>query len=118
MLLDGSGPDKKLTPREDSSSLSANGEWKEGRWQVLMKRPRHTADGDVLFDEGQFIPISFANWDGSNGEAGAKHTLSTWYWLVLPPELDIARVYGLPAGIALLVFLAGLLLVRAQRKGS
>jgi DMSO reductase family type II enzyme heme b subunit len=116
MLLDGSGPDKKLTPREKDTSLSANGEWKDGRWRVLMKRPRLNADGDLLFNEGQFIPISFANWDGSNGEVGAKHTLSTWYWLVLPPELDVARVYGLPAGIALLVFLAGLLLVRSQNR--
>jgi DMSO reductase family type II enzyme heme b subunit len=115
MLLDGSGPDKKLMPREQDTSLSASGEWKDGRWQVLMKRPRYGTEGDVLFDEGQFIPISFANWDGSNGEAGAKHTLTTWYWLVLPPELDMARVYGMPAGIAMLVFLAGLLLVRSQR---
>ncbi|MEN8213228.1 MAG: c-type cytochrome [Pseudomonadota bacterium] len=118
MLLDGSGPDKKLVPREKDTSLSANGEWKDGRWQVVMKRPRHGDDGDVLFNEGEFIPVSFANWDGSNGEVGARHTLTTWYWLVLPPELDIARVFGLPAGGAMLVFLTGLLLVRSQRKGK
>jgi DMSO reductase family type II enzyme heme b subunit len=116
MLLDGLGPDEKLKPRMADASFSASGEWKEGRWQVIMKRPRYTADGDVLFKEGQFIPVSFANWDGSNGEVGSKHTLTTWYWLILPPEMNPGRVYGLPAGIALLVFLAGLLLVRSQRK--
>ncbi|MEN8168589.1 MAG: ethylbenzene dehydrogenase-related protein, partial [Pseudomonadota bacterium] len=115
MLLDGSGPDKSLIPREDDSSLSANGEWRDGVWRVLMKRPRNSGNGDLVFNEGEFIPISFANWDGSNGEIGARHTLSTWYWLVLPPELDVNKVYGLPAGIALLVFLAGVLLVRSQR---
>ena len=115
MLLEGSGPDKKLEPRLDDTSLNASGAWKEGRWRVLMKRPRRGGEGDLLFEEGKFIPISFANWDGSNGEVGARHTLSTWYWLVLPPELDVARVYGLPAGIALLMFAAGLLLVRQQR---
>ncbi len=115
VLLDGSGPDKKLMPREKDTSLSANGVWKDGRWRVLMKRPRFTADGDLLFDEGQFIPISFANWDGSNGEIGSKHTLTTWYWLVLPSELDLVKVMGLPAGIAILVFLAGLLLVKRER---
>ncbi|WP_294040942.1 c-type cytochrome [Thiolapillus sp.] len=116
MLFDGSGPDRQLEPREKDSSLSADGAWKEGRWKVLMKRPRFTSDGDVLFEEGQFIPVSFANWDGSNGESGSKHTLTTWYWLILPPEMDAFRVYGIPAGIAFLVFLAGLLLVRFQRK--
>ncbi|MES9899671.1 MAG: c-type cytochrome [Sedimenticola sp.] len=115
MLLEGSGPDKKLTMREKEKSLEASGEWKDGSWRVLMKRPRQGSDGDINFNEGRFMPISFANWDGSNGEAGSKHTLSTWYWLVLPPELDVARVYGMPAGIALLVFLAGLMLVRSQR---
>lgn len=115
-LFDGSGPNQKLKPREKDTSLSAAGEWKEGRWKVLMKRPRFTADGDVLFEEGQFIPISFANWDGSNGEAGSKHTLTTWYWLILPPEMEVLKVYGVPAGVALLVFFAGLLLVRSQRK--
>ncbi|MCP4128163.1 MAG: c-type cytochrome [Gammaproteobacteria bacterium] len=117
MLLEGSGPDKKLAPRMGDISLTSLGEWKDGKWRVLMKRPRDGGvNGDVSFVEGQFIPISFANWDGSNGEVGAKHTLSTWYWLVLPPELDIVKVYGLPLGIALLVFLTGLVLVSSQRK--
>ncbi len=118
MLFDGSGPDRKLEPREKDTSLSASGVWKEGRWQVVMKRPRYTADGDVLFEEGRFIPVSFANWDGSNGESGSKHTLTTWYWLLLPPEMDVLKVYGIPAGIALLAFLAGLVLVRSQRRRS
>jgi DMSO reductase family type II enzyme heme b subunit len=117
MLLDASGPDKKLAPRLQDESLKVTADWKDGKWRVLMTRPRAGGNsGDLTFEEGQFIPISFANWDGSNGEVGSKHTLTTWYWLVLPPELDIARVYGMPLGIALLVFLAGLMLVRGQRK--
>lgn len=117
MLLDGSGLDKKLEPRLKDKSLTATGAWKEGRWRVLMTRPRDGgASGDVNFAEGRFIPISFANWDGSNGEAGSRHTLTTWYWLMLPPEVDVNKVYGLPAGIALLVFLAGLLLVNSHRR--
>lgn len=116
MLMDGSGPDKKLALREGDKSLAASGSWVNGKWRVMMTRPRKGSDGDLSFNEGQFIPISFANWDGSNGEVGSRHTLTTWYWLVLPPELDVAKVYGLPAGIALLVFLAGLMLVSSQRR--
>ncbi|MCU7863234.1 MAG: hypothetical protein KZQ92_04555, partial [Candidatus Thiodiazotropha sp. (ex Lucinoma borealis)] len=115
-LLDGSGPDKKLAMRMDDNSLTANGTWKEGQWRIMMKRPRDSGNGDLVFSEGTFIPISFANWDGSNGETGSKHTLSTWYWLVLPPEIDNMKVYGLPAGIALLVFMLGLMLVSNQRR--
>ena len=117
MLLDATGPDKKLAPRMEDKSLVSSAVWKEGKWQVVMTRPREGgASGDVNFNEGQFIPISFANWDGSNGEVGSRHTLSTWYWLMLPPELDAARVYGIPVAIALFLFLMGLLIVNSQRK--
>ncbi len=116
MLLDASGPDRKLKPRPGDDSLKATAEWRDGKWRILMTRPREGRGGDISFDEGQFIPVSFANWDGSNGEAGSKHTLTTWYWLVLPQQADPVRVYGLPLGIALLVFLAGLGLVAGQRR--
>lgn len=115
LVFDATGPDAKLAPRADHA-VSATGNWAQGRWRVLMKRPRQDAASGVNFDEGAFIPVSFANWDGSNGEAGSKHTLTSWYWLLLPPAIDYTRVYGLPAGGALLVFAAGLLLVRAQRR--
>lgn len=118
-LLDGSGPDQKLAPREGDGGLTADGAWEHGRWRVVMKRPRSGGDaGDVAFNEGSFIPVSFANWDGSNGEKGSKHTLTTWYWLLLPPQPNPTKVYGLPAGIAVLVFAAGLLLVRSQRRAA
>ncbi|HIP52796.1 MAG TPA: c-type cytochrome, partial [Chromatiales bacterium] len=119
IVFEGAGPDTKLKKRDDNAGFVASGEWKEGRWRVLMRRPRNGGElGDVDFVEGAFIPISFANWDGSNGEVGSKHTLTTWYWLFLPPAFDYAEVYGLPSGIALLVFLAGLMLVRSQRLKS
>ena len=119
MLFDATGPDKPLASRENLSGFKASGEWKDGRWRVLMTRSRSGGDaGDVEFREGQFIPISFANWDGSNGEVRSKHTLTTWYWLILPPEADMTRVIGLPLGSSLLLFVLGLLLVRQQRSRS
>jgi len=116
-LLEGTGPDKKPALRMQDQSLQGQGQWTHGRWRVIMKRPRKGGEsGDINFDEGRFMPISFANWDGSNGEVGAKHTLTTWYWLVLPPELDVTKVYGIPTGITLGMFLLGLIVVRGQRK--
>ncbi len=119
VLLDASGSDQKIVPREDDDSLSVQSRWEDGQWVVLMKRPRMGGDsGDVDFVEGRFIPVSFAGWDGNNGEAGSKHTLTTWYWLVLPAEADPVKVYGLPLAIAGGVFLLGLLLVRRQTKAT
>nr|VFJ94225.1 MAG: DMSO reductase family type II enzyme, heme b subunit [Candidatus Kentron sp. LFY] len=131
VLLDASGSDRKLIARETSDDLTANGKWEHGRWRVVMKRSRNLPDagsagvgdepgvgdehGDISFDEGRFMPVSFANWDGSNGEAGSRHTLTTWYWLLLPPEADRVKMFGIPLGIGLLVFIAGIVLVRGQR---
>ena len=115
-LLDATGLDQKLATRKGDQDLSAGGRWEHGRWRVIMKRPRAGNDqGDLQFKEGHFIPVSFANWDGSNGEKGSRHTLTGWYWLLLPPKMDKAKVYGLPLSSGLLVFLAGLLLIRSQR---
>ncbi|MCU7835881.1 MAG: c-type cytochrome [gamma proteobacterium symbiont of Taylorina sp.] len=115
MVLKGSGPNTKPEPMMDYKEVSAQGEWFDGRWQILMKRKRAGTEGEISFNEGEFIPVSFANWDGSNGEAGSKHTLSTWYWLLLPPESDPVKLYVYPAGFALLMFIIGLLVVRGQR---
>ena len=117
MLLDGKGIDKKLEPRPKDDSLVATGQWENGHWRILMTRPRKGGEsGDVSFTEGQFIPISFANWDGNNGEIGGKHTFTGWYWLLLPPETDYNKLYGIPTGIGLFTFLLGIVLVRSQRR--
>jgi DMSO reductase family type II enzyme heme b subunit len=120
VIFDAKGSDKKLEARPESGNetLSATGQWENGRWKVLMKQPRigEGESGDLSFIEGQFIPISFANWDGSNGEIGSQHTLTGWYWLLLPPEIDYHKLYGIPTGISLLTFLLGIILVRSQRR--
>jgi DMSO reductase family type II enzyme heme b subunit len=117
LILEGTGPDKPLKPRTEDNSLVANGQWTNGQWKVLMKRPLNGGEaGDVSFTAGQFIPISFANWDGNNGEIGSKHTLSSWYWLLLPPEMNYRKLYGIPLGIGFLTFLLGIVLVSSQRQ--
>jgi DMSO reductase family type II enzyme heme b subunit len=127
VLLDATGPDSKMTPRTGSNDLFALGEWQDGRWRVLFKRPRGTTDAaqegiatdprDLIFRKGQFIPVSFANWDGNNDEVGSRHTLTPWFWLVLPQDTNYIWVYGSSLGTSLAFLLAGMTLVwRVRRK--
>jgi DMSO reductase family type II enzyme heme b subunit len=119
LLLDAAGTDKELQPRHDDTSLEANGEWVNGRWRVLMKRPRQgLAGGDLPLQESHFIPVSFASWDGSNGEVASKHTLSPWYWLLLPRPVDHTKTIGWTIFVVLAVLLVGLGAMRLRRKKS
>ena len=84
MVFDGSGVDQKLKPRTDDHSVSASGSWVNGRWRVMMTRSRQAGyANDPEFSDNISIPVSFASWDGSNGESGSKHMLSSWYWVSL-----------------------------------
>ncbi len=95
IIFDGFGLNKKLKPQQKNNRLIATGKWEKGRWRVLMKLPRNgKAFGDISFRENQLIPISFANWDGSNGEVGSKHTLTSWYWLILSSVSDENKEYA------------------------
>ena len=81
-----------------ASGLRGVGTYRDGTWRVVLRRPLITdGDGeDIQFVEGKFIPIAFAAWDGSNGETGSKHTMTTWYWLLLtPPTGSVPLVVAL-----------------------
>jgi len=86
--------------------LQVKSSYDNGTWRVLFTRSLTTADAenDLQFVGGKFIPVAFAAWDGSNSESGSKHTMTTWYWLLLKPAAS-----SMPLIMALLV--AGLLLV-------
>jgi len=86
-ILDAKGIDNQQA-REDTASLTAKGSYTAGTWRVVMTRSlmtEKTADTDLQFEEGRFIPIAFFAWDGSNNEAGSRHAMTTWYWLLLRP---------------------------------
>ncbi|MCR4290949.1 MAG: c-type cytochrome [Candidatus Scalindua sp.] len=60
------------------------GQWKDGRWRVLIKRPLFSEDNnDTQFEKGKLIPFSLAAWDGSSGEHRGKKAISSWYYLTL-----------------------------------
>jgi len=116
-LLEGKGFDKVKERDPASIGLTAKGTYDHGTWRVVMKRPLLTKekDKDIQFVEGKFIPIAFAAWDGSNGEKGSKHELTTWYWLLLKPPVG-SSVYIVPIVVAVVVLVGELLLLRRFRK--
>ncbi len=119
LLLDAIGWDQKLTLRKNDRSLTAYGQWENGRWRVLMKHPRAASNNrDVNFDEGLLIPVSFVNWDGSNGEVLHRNTRTPWYWLVLSRPVEGERGLALPVGVGIGVLLLGFLLLGRQRTGE
>jgi len=71
----------------EETGLQAKSSYKDGTWRVLFTRSLTTADAekDLQFAGGKFIPVAFAAWDGSNSEAGSRHTMTTWYWMLMKP---------------------------------
>ena len=115
--LDASGPDEAPVPRRGEGSLAGQGVWKDGQWRVVMIRPLTTDnEADLQFAEGRYIPIAFGNWDGVNGEKGGRHSLTTWYWLLLQPDENKAMIYGISIASAVLAGLIFYGLVRRQRR--
>lgn len=97
--------------------LATKGIYDNGTWRVVMKRPLATGekDKDIQFVEGKFTPIAFAAWDGSNGEKGSKHTMTTWYWILLKPKAGMS-VYLIPLAVAGIIFGGELLWLASSRK--
>jgi len=95
--------------KRDAAGLKARASYSDGTWKVLITRPLTTSspDKDIQFTEGKFIPVAFAAWDGSNGEKGSKHTMTTWYWLLLKPATGTRP---LVAALVVMGLLAGGLL--------
>ena len=102
----------------DDTGLQAQAEWTDGRWQVVLRRslaPQDTARR-TTFPTGATVPIAFFARDGSNGEAGARGSLSSWYFIHLEEPVT-AGVYITPIIAAALAALFGILIVtRAQKQ--
>ncbi len=86
---------------DDQQQVNGGAVWADGRWTVVMKRPRLTEDkADVQFNEGGFIPIAVNAWDGSNGEHGMMMSLSTWHFVTLEAPMSwTVYLYGVIAAL-------------------
>jgi len=116
-LLDTTGFKNKEERDAVKSGLTAKGVYDKGTWRVVMKRPLVTGekDKDIQFVEGKFIPLAFAAWDGTNGEKGSKHTMTTWYWILLQPKTGM-DIYFIPLIVAGVIVGGQLLWLASARK--
>jgi DMSO reductase family type II enzyme heme b subunit len=88
-----------------------------GQYRAVIRRPLRTADPqDFVFRPGEFFPVAFWAWDGSEGEEGPKAAISTWYYARLEPPRS-KRQFVVPPILALVAGAAELGLARwAQRR--
>jgi len=99
----------QIQPQSQSGQqVKAKLKYVDGQYRLVFKRALSTPDRDldIQFAPGQFIPLAFFAWDGTNNETAAKSSLSSWYFLLLEPTI--------PATVYLYPFLAFLLTGAAQ----
>lgn len=107
---------KQIKP-QDSANITGTAVYQKGQWKVVVKRTLTNDDkSDVQLKVGQFIPIAFAAWDGSNEEKGSKHSLSTWYYILLEPPTP-ARVVTYPVFAIIATIVVEILIMNRIRKG-
>jgi mono/diheme cytochrome c family protein len=119
----GTGWDQDFEERDDFEEKIKvrKAEWKNGRWTLMVSRPlKGDYEEDTQFDVGKYIPTVFFIWDGHNGDAGRKMSVSAFYYTFLEPPIP-KEVYIYPTLIAVgIVILEGWVLARRanKRKGK
>lgn len=64
--------------------VQATGEWREGRWRVVLQRPLAPAkDSDLVLRPGQKVSVAFAVWDGQAKDRDGQKSVSMWNTLNL-----------------------------------
>jgi DMSO reductase family type II enzyme heme b subunit len=107
----------KMTPQA-GEALQAKGQtvYDAGQYRAVIRRPLAPADAqDFVFRPGEFFPVAFWAWDGSEGDDGAKAAISTWYYARLDPPAS-RRQFIVPPVAALVTGAAGMGLARWARR--
>ncbi len=113
------GIDKETAQPQENWTIQGGGGYKEGLYQVVIKRSLVTDDkvNDTQFEVGKFTSIAFQAWDGHNGETGTKMSISHWYFVLLEPETP-KEVYIYPPLVILAVLGIELLIRRKLKKSN
>jgi hypothetical protein len=107
----------KVTPKTAEGAASGQAVYDAGQYRaVIRRRLKPAGASDFAFRVGEFFPLAFWVWDGSEGDEGAKASVSTWYYARLEPPAS-KRKLVVPPVAALLAGVVELGLARwAQRR--
>jgi DMSO reductase family type II enzyme heme b subunit len=106
-----------------SGAVVGDAAWADGQWQLVLRRSLASGADDTrpALRTGEPIPFALFAWDGSNGEAGKRGAIGSWYFLFLEQPAT-AAVYVVPILTILITALLGFAAVRyaqrAQRQGG
>lgn len=66
----------------EGQNVQGYGAWADGAWRVIFARDLTSIEAeDVTFAAGQVYSMSFAAWDGANGERNGQKSTSQWVGL-------------------------------------
>jgi DMSO reductase family type II enzyme heme b subunit len=69
-----------------ASSWIARGQWKDGYWDVVFRRPIESpGSGEPALFPGLSGFVAFAVWDGALGDRNGQKSVSVWHRLELAP---------------------------------
>jgi mono/diheme cytochrome c family protein len=72
-----------MRPRP-SQLVASRGEWKDGRWAVVLRRPLQVpADAGLPLAAGAKLSVAFALWDGAARDRNGQKLVSIWHDLQL-----------------------------------
>jgi DMSO reductase family type II enzyme heme b subunit len=67
-----------------SQAVNASGNWKDGSWTVVLRRPLQVPEGSgIELAAGEKLSIGFAVWDGFSGDRNGQKLVSIWHDLEL-----------------------------------
>lgn len=74
-----------LRPGEGSrADIESRGEWKDGRWSVMLKRKLNTThNDDAVFKPGERVSFGVSIFDNTGADVGNEHAKSAVAWMTL-----------------------------------
>ena len=76
-----------LTTKERQGRVQGKAAWKDGVWQVVMRRPlvSEEQENEAKLIPGRVQTVSFAVWNGENKERNGQKAVAPWFQLVIDP---------------------------------
>lgn len=83
--LQAGGPGSVTFRIPKSQFVDAHGDWQDGRWTVVIKRPLKvpSPEDGISLEPGQSLSVAFAVWDGSHKDRNGQKSITIWHDVTL-----------------------------------